>query len=487
MREWLQLSEFDSLLAVTTISFDIAGLEIWLPLLVGARTVVASRESAADGDELRSLIELHNITFLQATPVTWRLLFEAGWRGKQDLQAVCGGEAMPQELAAQLVSVVKRVWNLYGPTETTIWSTGHRVTDGDQPILIGRPLANTQCYILDGLRQPLPIGVVGELHIGGDGLARGYLNRPDLAAERFVADPFRGDGARMYRTGDLARYRADGNIECLGRIDLQVKIRGYRIELGEIEAALKSLPEIAQAVVIAREDTPGDKRLVAYMVASTTETPKPSELRRRLKLSLPEYMVPEAYVFLEQLPISPNGKIDHGALPPAESSIQTSKTEYSGFVPLRNTTEEKIAAIFTKLLGVGNVGADSDFFELGGHSLTATRAIALLNLEFGTALPVRVLFHAHTVRQLADLIDKQDENQSDAWPVLIPIQPQGTRPPLFCVARPNANALGYLFLSNELGGDQPVYGLQVQLDEDPQFEFTQEQYRNTATSYIRAI
>ncbi len=267
MREWLRLTERDRLLAVTTISFDIAGLEIWLPLLVGAQIVVASREDAADGNALRALLDRHNITFMQATPVTWQFLLQAGWPGKADLRAICGGEAMPQEVAAQLIPVIKRVWNLYGPTETTIWSTGFNVTENRPVIPIGRPIANTQVYILDGRKELVPVGVSGELYIGGDGLARGYLNNPDLTAEKFVPDPFRGGEARMYRTGDVARYRADGNIECLGRVDHQVKIHGHRIELGEIEQTLKAQPGIKQAVVIAREDTPCEKRLVAYLKA----------------------------------------------------------------------------------------------------------------------------------------------------------------------------------------------------------------------------
>jgi amino acid adenylation domain-containing protein len=367
MREWLQLTERDRLLAVTTISFDIAGADVWLPLLVGAQTVVASRESAADGDALRGLLQRHDITFLQATPVTWRLLFDAGWRGKPDLQTVCTGEAMPPEVAEQLVPVVRRVWNLYGPTETTIWSTGYLVADGREPILIGRPVANTQCYILDAQGQTVPIGVTGELFIGGDGLARGYLNRPELTAEKFIPDPFRGGQARMYRTGDLARYRADSNIECLGRIDHQVKIRGYRIELGEIEAALREQPEIKQAVVVAREDTPGDRRLVAYLVASTGMSPAPSEVRKQLKERLPDYMVPSAFVFLGELPISPNGKIDRKALPKPDAAFQSEQTDLiSEFAAPRNQTEERIAAIFAQVLGVAKVGSNDDFFDLGG-------------------------------------------------------------------------------------------------------------------------
>lgn len=487
MREWLQLTERDRLLAVTTISFDIAGADVWLPLLVGAQMVVASRESAADGNALRGLLERHDITFLQATPVTWRLLFDAGWRGKPELQAVCTGEAMPPEVVEQLVPVVRRVWNLYGPTETTIWSTGYLVTDGREPILIGRPIANTLCYILDAQEQPVPIGVTGELFIGGDGLARGYLKRPELTSEKFVADPFRGGQAQMYRTGDLARYREDGNIECLGRIDHQVKIRGYRIELGEIEVALRDQPEIKQAVVMAREDTPGDKRLVAYLVASPGISPAPSEVRKRLKERLPDYMVPSAYVLLEELPISPNGKIDRKALPAPDAAFQSGQADVSEFTAPRNQTEERVAAIFAQVLGVAKVGSNDDFFHLGGHSLTATRAVALLNKEFGAALQVRVLFQAHTVRQLAGVVEKQGAAQRDQWSILIPIQPSGVRPPLFCVARPNVNALGFLFLSRELGSNQPVYGLQVQLPEDPDVDFTDEQIRTTAAEYIRAM
>ena len=254
MRRWLQLNSGDTLLAVTTISFDIAGMEVWLPLLVGARCVIASRASAADGVRLWEMIERWQVSFLQATPVTWQLLVAAGWPGKPDLTTVCTGEAMPRDVAAQLRPLVGRLWNLYGPTETTIWSTGWLVEKGDEPVLIGRPVANTQCYILDDRRQPVPTGVVGELYIAGDGLARGYRNRPDLTESKFLPNPF-VLGKRMYRTGDLARWHDDGNIECLGRTDHQVKLRGFRIELGEIEDALRQHPAVNEALVTAREDT----------------------------------------------------------------------------------------------------------------------------------------------------------------------------------------------------------------------------------------
>jgi amino acid adenylation domain-containing protein len=457
MREWLQLSERDRLLAVTTISFDIAGLEVWLPLLVGAQTVIASREEAADGNALRGLLDRHSITVMQATPVTWQLLFDSGWSGKPDLQTVCGGEAMPPEVAAQLVPVVERVWNLYGPTETTIWSTGYHVTDGQEPVLIGRPLGNTKCYILNGLGQPVPVGATGELHIGGDGLARGYLNLPELTAEKFVVDPFRTGEARMYRTGDLARYRADGNIECLGRIDYQVKIRGYRLELGEIEAALKEQPEIKQAVVIAREDRPGDKRLVAYMVSTASAVPTTFELSTRLKRQLPDYMVPTAYVFLDQIPISANGKIDRKALPlPAETQTLHADT----YIAPRTDLEKMLAGIWAEILEVEQIGLDDDFFGLGGHSLVGVRLLAKIRKTYQVNLELAVLFEARTVRQFADVIRKLKQPagaEQKTWSTLVPIQPNGSRIPFFCVHGVGGGVLNYEAMAKALGPDQPFY------------------------------
>jgi len=455
MREWLQLSERDRLLALTTISFDMAGPELWLPLLVGAQMVVASREEAADGIALRGLLESHGITFLQATPVTWQLLFDAGWRGKPDLQAVCGGEAMPQEVAAQLAPAVKKLWNLYGPTETTIWSTRYLVEDGQAPILIGSPLANTRCYILDGQGQPVPLGATGELYIGGDGLARGYLNRPELTAEKFVPDPFRGGGTRMYRTGDLARYRADGNMECLGRVDHQIKLRGYRIELGEIEAALKEQPEIKQAVVIAREDKPGDKLLVAYLVATNRTIPATSELRMRLKRQLPDYMVPKAYVFLDQLPISPNGKIDRRALPaPAETRVAPVDT----YVAPRNQLEETLTGIWAETLGVQRVGIQDDFFEMGGDSLDAVRLLLRILAAFPACQPsLAVLLKAPTVEQFARTLNS---GQAD-WSCLVAVREGNERPPFFCVHGAGGNVLSMRDLAMALPSSLPFYCLQA--------------------------
>jgi amino acid adenylation domain-containing protein len=455
MREWLQLSERDRLLAVTTISFDIAGLEVWLPLLVGAQTVVASREQAPDGIALRGLLEQYGITFLQGTPVTWRLLFDAGWPGKPDLQAVCGGEAMPPEVAAPLTPVVKKLWNLYGPTETTIWSTGYLVEDGHAPILIGRPLANTRCYILDGQGQLVPVGATGELHISGDGLARGYLNRPELTAEKFVPDPFREDGTRMYRTGDLARYRADGKIECLGRIDHQVKLRGYRIELGEIESLLKEQPEIREALVIAREDKHGDKRLVAYLVATNSSIPPMSELRIRLRRQLPDYMVPTACMFLDQLPISPAGKVDRKALPLPD---ETHTVTVDSYIAPRNHLEETLAGIWAEALGVQRVGIRDDFFEMGGDSFEAVRLILRILAAFPACQPsLAVLLKAPTVEQFARTLNSEGAD----WSCLVAVREGNERPPFFCVHGAGGNVLSMRDLAMALPPSLPFYCLQA--------------------------
>jgi amino acid adenylation domain-containing protein len=398
MREWLQLSERDRLLALATISFDIAGADLWLPLLTGAQMVLGSRETAADGRALCALIEQRDITFLQVTPSTWRLLFEAGWRGKSNLQAVSTGEAMPAEVAARLVPAAGKVWNLYGPTETTIWSTGYEVREAAGTILIGRPVANTQCYILDAQGEPVPAGVTGELYIGGDGLARGYLNQPKLTDEKFVPNPFRGSGERMYRTGDLARYRNNGEIECLGRIDHQVKIRGYRIELGEIEAVLAEHPSVAQAVTIAREDAPGDIRLVAYLTARAQATIDVGELRELLRSRLPEYMVPSAFVVLEAVPLNPSGKVDRKALPAPESARPSQAAAYE---PPRTETEARIAAIWKEVLRVDQVGKYDNFFDLGGHSLLLIKVQGALEQEFGRKIAVVELFRCPTIDALA--------------------------------------------------------------------------------------
>ncbi|MEO5703354.1 MAG: amino acid adenylation domain-containing protein, partial [Gammaproteobacteria bacterium] len=306
----------DGLLAVTTLSFDIAGLEIFLPLISGAHVVIASRDIAIDAARLINHLRQPDITFMQATPTTWRLLIESGWQGTVGLKMLCGGEALSRDLAEQLLMRGAELWNMYGPTETTVWSTIQRVSSGSGPVLIGHPIANTQIYLLDERMQPIPIGVAGELHIGGAGLARGYLKRPELTEEKFFPNPFSQEpGSRLYKTGDLARYLSDGSIECLGRVDYQVKINGHRIELGEIEAALQKHPRVRECAVIAREDTEGGKRLAAYIVSRDKTPLTDQELRNFLKEHVPEYMLPPVFVALDTLPVTPNGKLDRKSLP----------------------------------------------------------------------------------------------------------------------------------------------------------------------------
>jgi len=389
----------DRLLAVTTLSFDIAGLEIFGPLTAGGSVIIAERATALDGIRLAELIESADATILQATPATWRVLLESGWTGKADLKMLCGGEALPRDLADRLLPLGGELWNMYGPTETTIWSLVERVWPGEMHPGIGRPIANTQVYILDAARRPVPVGVPGELYIGGDGLARGYLKRPELTAERFVPDPFNTTpNARMYRTGDLARWRADGTVQCLGRADHQVKIRGYRIEPGEIEAMLAKHADVVQNVVVARADSTGEHRLVAYVIARAGVTLDPADLRRFLAQDLPDYMVPSTYVALEQFPLTPNGKIDRKALPDPGMSVLAVSTSYAA--PATDT-ESTVAAIWQEVLNVPRVGRNDNFFDLGGHSLLVVQVQSRIQKKLGRVLPIVEFFQHPTVTTLA--------------------------------------------------------------------------------------
>jgi amino acid adenylation domain-containing protein len=403
MQDAAGLSEGDVLLAVTTLAFDIAGLELFLPLTVGGRVVVASRETSNEGEELAGLLLRSGANLMQATPATWRMLIGSGWKGDAGLRVLCGGEDLPVELARELKARCGRLWNVYGPTETTIWSTAHAVVEAHGMVPIGRPLSNTQVYVVDPGLQPVPIGAAGELYIGGKGIARGYFGRPDLTAERFVPDPLGSEpGARLYRTGDRARFRADGALECLGRVDNQVKIRGFRIELGEIEATLRRQTNVREAVVTAREDTPGDKRLVAYVVGRAEPAPSVTELRGFLRERLPEFMVPSAFLILPALPLTPNGKVDRRALPAPDGT----RPELEGrFVAPRGGAEEVIAGIFRDVLRLDQVGVHDSFFEMGGHSLLATQVVSRLRESFAVETPLRRLFEFPTVAELAEHVE----------------------------------------------------------------------------------
>ena len=388
----------DVLVAVTTLSFDIAGLELFLPLVTGGRVVIASREVAADPAKLMRLFTDAGATIVQATPATWRMLIEAGWQSAPGLRVLCGGEALPADLAARLLATGAQVWNVYGPTETTIWSTAHRVEEARGPVPIGRPIANTRVYVLDRHREPVPTGVPGELYIGGAGVARGYLARPELTAERFLPDRFSADpGSRLYRTGDVVRYRADGAVEFLGRVDHQVKVRGFRIELGEIESVLARHPGVAQAVVVAREDRPGDRYLAAYLRPAGT-APTIAELRAFLKEYLPDYMVPSTFTSLPSLPLTPNGKVDRKRLPEPEDRRAVSQAP---FLAPRGRTEDALAAVWREVLRLERVGIDDNFFDLGGHSLLLVQVQAKLRSGLGQDVPIVEMFQYPTIRTMA--------------------------------------------------------------------------------------
>jgi surfactin family lipopeptide synthetase A len=455
VRDWFQAGQQDVLLALTTIAFDIAGVDIWLPLLVGARMLMVERATAMDAQLLQDTIQREGVTFLQGTPAVWRLLINSGWEGKADLKAVCTGEAMPLGLVRRLFPKVGRLWNMYGPTETTIWSTGYKFLSPDDPVLIGRPIANTQVYILDENLAPTPIGVPGELYIGGDGLADGYLHDPPLTAARFVADPFsKRSGARLYKTGDLARYRGDGNIECLGRNDHQIKLRGYRIEPEEIHAAITRHPAIRDAIAVLKTSATGDSRIVAYLISQTNNPPDATELRNFLRQRLPEYMIPASFVFLDSFPLNSNGKIDRGLLPePKVLSPEIAASEEPA-----DQIEAQLRDIYRSVLGLSAIGLNDDFFDLGGHSLMGALLFRRINICFNIDLPLATLFHASTVRGLAALIRDSAAEQMNA--PIVQIQVSGSLAPLYCIGDVNGELIVFRRLALELGPDQPVYGLQ---------------------------
>lgn len=395
------MQQGETLLAVTTFSFDIAVLELMLPLSVGGRVVVAQRTDLVDAEKMHKLAAENHVDVMQGTPSTFRMLLSAGWQPAPDLKVLCGGEPMPPDLARQLLAGGCDLWNMYGPTETTIWSTVEHVSEVGDAIPIGHPIDNTQCYVLDEDRRLVPPGVPGELYLGGLGVAAGYWQRPDLTAERFVADPFAAEsGSMMYATGDRVRWRHDGVLEFFGRRDHQVKIRGYRVELGDIETALNAHPQIGEAVVDVR-----DARLVAFMIPQAsgngTELPTPAQLQEFLAEQLPEYMIPTAMVFLETMPRTPAGKVNRQALPdPGREQMATSE----GYVAPRTDLEAQIASIWAEVLGIEKVGVQDNFFELGGHSLLATQVMSRLQTQFRLEIPLRQLFDRPTVATLAELI-----------------------------------------------------------------------------------
>ena len=444
------LGEDDRFLAITTTTFDISGLELFGPLWVGATTVIADRQASMDPRLLVDHLDRGRVSILQATPATWRMLVDSGWKGTPGLRMLCGGEALSRDLARLLLDRGSELWNMYGPTETTVWSTLDRVAPGDGRITIGRPIDRTRVYLLDPDLALVPPGVVGEIFIGGDGVARGYLGRSDLTAERFVRDPFGPPGSRMYRTGDLGRLLDDDRLECLGRTDHQVKVRGFRIELGEVEAALRTVPGVREAVVVADGQGTGAPRLVAYWVGEASR----EALYERARDSLAPYMIPAAYAHMDAFPLTSSGKVDRKALP-RPGGIAVAPSRAGPVVRPRNDAEARVASIWAHVLGTGMIGIDQDFFALGGTSLLAVRARSLIEQEFRLEVPLRAFFESPTVRSIAARLGSAADPDEPivAW---LGREPEG-KPPVFCL-------LGiqlYQDFAEALRGVQPVVGIHV--------------------------
>ncbi|MDJ0793309.1 MAG: amino acid adenylation domain-containing protein [Woeseiaceae bacterium] len=420
MSKFPGIDEQDKLLAVTTCSFDISVLEFFLPLICGAQVVVATNDEARDGARLLSLIDKLGITVFQSTPATWRMLLASGWTSSPKLKALCGGEALPLELARDVRPRVAALFNMYGPTETTVWSSVHEIdTDKDTKVPLGRPIQNTQFYVLDQAKRPLPKGAVGELYIGGVGVTLGYHKRDELTADRFVDSPFR-DGEKMYGTGDLVRIGGSGELLFEGRIDDQIKMRGYRIELGEIENAFQQVDCVAQAAVLLKQLSADDHRLIAHVVSADDGPLSVATLRKDLRKLLPDYMIPQHIVPIDRLPLTPSGKVDRKALPDVEISRDRAQVE-----PPATETEKKIAEIWMNAIGVKSIDRRDHFFELGGHSLLAMRVLAEIESDLGHQVSAASLM-MDSLQQIAAGIGVQPTSMLEgASNDSVPIQRRG--------------------------------------------------------------
>ena len=472
-------SSSDTLLAVTTVSFDIAALELFLPLVAGGRVVIASRLTAQDPYLLAETIPRSACTVMQATPSTWRGLLASGWRASPEdrtpLRVLCGGEPMPRELADKLLAAGVDLWNVYGPTETTIWSTVHHVGHGEGPVSIGKPIANTTAYILDAGRRLLPAGVRGDLYLGGSGVARGYRGLPTLTAERFVEVASLG-GARLYATGDLGVQHEDGTLECLGRTDNQVKVRGFRVELEAVEAAVLRHPNVQAAAARVWPDAAGGARLSVYVVGGKNQPPDLPTLRLFLQTDLPEYMIPSTVVTLDRLPLTSNGKLNRAALP----EVSTDATAEIAGEP-SSETERRMAALWGKLLQVESIGVHDDFFNLGGHSLLVAALQQRIVTEFDCRLSMASLFHAPTVHQQAALLEAASRVASPPSS-LLPLQPRGSRPALFWLHPPTE----IKNLADALGDDQPFFGVALTQGDRTAIQ-EQPDIRKIASQHVDAI
>jgi amino acid adenylation domain-containing protein len=509
-----ELKPSDRILQFSSMSFDIIIEEVFPSLIIGAAIVLRPEDILSSATNFVEFVARERITVLNLPTAFWHELVKGlsvlkPEPAKTEEAVSCallatvrllivGGEKASRSVYLTWLQLVgKRIrWlNSYGPTETTVTATVYDPSSqsDNNPLLseipIGRPLANARAYILDRNLQPVPIGVVGELYIGGAGLGRGYLNRPDLTANKFINNPFvtvepdaepnHPKSNRLYKTGDTVRYLSDGNVEFIGRIDYQVKIRGFRIELGEIETVLEQHPAVQQAVVLAREDVPGEKRLVAYVVPKQEQSPATRELSSFLKEKLPDYMVPTAFVLMETLPLTPNGKVDRRALKAPDPSVTVSQRV---IVPPRYQLEFQLTKMWEEILGIEPIGIRDNFFDLGGHSLLVMRLISQINALCGKTLPLNTLFSTPTIEQLAKFLHQEQE--SATWRSLVPLQPQGSKPPFFCIHEVIGNAIYCQRMARYLP-DQPLYGLQPVGLEGKQLPHTQ--IEQMAAHYIKEM
>ncbi len=450
-----------SLLAVTTLSFDIAVLELYAPLIVGGSVFVASKEETINGDQLSSICKKSNINTMQATPSTWRLLLVSEWNPSSSFKVLCGGEPFPKDLAFSLLEKTNDVWNMYGPTETTVWSTCKKITIDDNKILIGKPIDNTSIHILDAKGNTVPIGTTGEMYIGGDGLAKGYRKQEHLTSKVFKFNE--KINKLIYNTGDLARFTFDGNIECLGRNDGQVKVRGYRIELGEIEAVISKYDDVDECVVIVREDNPGDSRLVAY-IRGQYEKLDQSKLRAFLKESLPAYMVPSNFITLEVFPKTLNNKIDKKKLPSPREALSSTVTDTVVTQAKPKTDfEKRLYNLWCEVLQKDDFGIEDNFFEIGGHSIMSVVLFAKIEKQFDINIELRVLFEMPTIKLLADYISMLSSAAKDKlikFKSLIKIKEGNGDTPVFLFHGVGGNVLNYRHLAQKAGIERAVYGFQ---------------------------
>ncbi|GCE15669.1 amino acid adenylation domain-containing protein [Tengunoibacter tsumagoiensis] len=481
-----QICEQDTIAALASFAFDMSIPELFLPLISGARLLLIEQTIARDGQRLHSVLQEHHATLMQATPTTWQMLLQLGLPLPSLHTMISGAEALPQEVATQLLhsrGAEVAFYNYYGPTETTVWSAAQQITAHYPSVRIGQPIAHTRLYLLDRYLQPVPMGVIGEIYLGGSGLARGYQHQPELTAASFIPDPWSSEerpGLCLYKTGDLARYHTDGSLEYLGRSDQQIKVHGFRIEPAEIEALLEQHPAIAQAIVVAQTYAEHEKRLVAYLIARAGSSCTSTQLRSYLARSLPDYMHPTTFLWLQAFPLTPNGKLDRKQL----SQHNGKQYEEEGRIPARDALEWQLVQIWQEVLATRPIGINENFFARGGNSFSAVRLMNRIRQQYSYELPLSLLFQEATIEQLAAIL-RQEKGETELTP-LVPIQAGGSKRPFFCIHPGGGGVLCYRELAEVLGEEQPFYGLedlrqyQETIDERATIE-------DLATTYVRAV